>query len=264
MSYKIKIVYDFPPYGLKKLFFRDKWILPHDNLSLTEIKSIMGQFDYVKKVNIVVRNITEIQKKRLIFESLCKRELSLEELREFVIKLKRDGFSSNSIVSFIDSECKPNKYIYQIKFDTGRLFYGSAGKKLESTYKSHTIYDETKTEAKTESKNKKEFKGKIKTVHKDEESKTIKAKVKLQKCNGCGGIGVGLVKNNGFCDHCNRTTKYGCSVCNKFFSTDIGRNLHLKMKHPQCETCGSFKIKQGIFEAKNLCQYCIDDVITYK
>ena len=42
-----------------------------------------------KKVNVVVRTITINGKKSMIFEALCNRELSLEELREFVNKLKK-------------------------------------------------------------------------------------------------------------------------------------------------------------------------------
>ena len=53
---------------------------------------------------------------------------------------------------------------------------------------------------------------------------------------------------------------YCCTVCNKKFSTEAGREMHFKMKHPQCEVCGSLEVEKGGY----MCQYCIDDSITYK
>lgn len=47
----------------------------------------MKEFDYIKKVNIVVRTITE-KNHYLIFKALCNRELSLEELQEFKFNCK--------------------------------------------------------------------------------------------------------------------------------------------------------------------------------
>ena len=283
MNYKIKIVYDYPKEDelnqirQREFLFRGKLILPGDRFSQNEIKKIMNQFDYIKKANIVERTIIEKpmifeplcnqeltlekEKKLLIFEALCNRELTLEELQEFVTKLKRCGFSSNSIVSFINIKCKPNIYIHQISFESGMpIHYKFCGvrKKLKSTYSSYVLYEDFKTKGET----KVETKGETKVKNKRDVKKEVKPK--LQKCISCGGKGIGLVNESGFCDHCTRTKNklklYSCSICNKKFSTNIAQDMHLKMKHLECESCGSF----GIEKEGGLCKYCIDDAIVYK
>ena len=240
-KYKIKIVGD--------LFFRGKLLknIYQQNVidDINDIKDIMNQFDYIKKVNIVTRTIipdeipdeilTEILTEFVlnidIFECLCNRELNLKELREFVKKLKRANFRSHSIVSFIGTKTIPNVYIYQISFKKGKqVFLEKPKSKRKSTYRSCVIYED---KAEAESKAKAEAESKAKA----------KAEPKFKKCNSCGGKGVGLVTKNGFCEHCNRTKKlYWCSLCNQKFSTNSGRDMHSKMKHKESEGCGSEKV----------------------
>ena len=136
----------------------------------------------------------------------------MNDLREFVKKVKKVGFSSNSTVSFINIETIPNIYIHQISFETGILNHGCVQSKSDSDYSSYVILDRTESKPKA-----------------------------LEKCNSCGGKGVGLVSENGFCEHCNRTKQlYSCSVCNKQFSTNSGKDMHFKMKHIQTENSPLF------------------------
>ena len=249
-----------------------------------------------KKILICERELT-LEKKLLIFEALCDRELTLEELQEFITKLKRCGFSSNSNLQFINIKCKPNIYIHKISFESGMPIpdkFCGVRKKLESTYSSYVIYEdyktkgETKIETKVKTKGETKIETKVKTKGETKGETKIETKVKtkgetkgetkienkrdvkkevkpkLQKCISCGGKGVGLVNESGFCDHCTQTKNklklYSCSICNKKFSTNIAQDMHLKMKHLECECCGSF----GIEKEGGLCKYCIDDAIVYK
>ena len=193
-----------------ELKFRGRLLtIDYSKFRKNEIQRITNQFEYIKKVNIVIRTQKKTKNKSMIFEALCSRELSLNDLREFVKKVKRVGFSSNSTVSFINIETIPNIYIHQISFETGILNHGCVQNKSDSDYSSYVILDKTESEPKGEVKPK-----------------------PLEKCNSCGGKGVGLVSENGFCEHCNRTKQlYSCSVCNKQFSTNSGKYMHFKMKH---------------------------------
>jgi molybdenum cofactor biosynthesis enzyme MoaA len=178
----------------------------------------MNQFEYIKKVNTVIRTQKKTKNESMIFEALCSRELSLNDLIEFVKKVKKVGFSSNSTVSFINIETIPNIYIHQISFETGILNHGCVQSKSDSDYSSYVILDRTESKPKGEPKPK-----------------------ALEKCNSCGGKGVGLVSENGFCEHCNRTKQlHSCSVCNKQFSTNSGKDMHFKMKHIQTENSPLF------------------------
>ena len=198
-----------------ELKFRGRLLtIDYSKFRKNEIQRITNQFEYIKKVNIVIRTQKKTKNKSMIFEALCSRELSLNDLREFVKKVKKVGFSSNSTVSFINIETIPNIYIHQISFETGILNHGCIQNKIDSDYSSYVILDRTESEPKGEPKPK-----------------------ALEKCNSCGGKGVGLVSENGFCEHCNRTKQlYSCSVCNKQFSTNSGKDMHFKMKHKFVQT----------------------------
>ena len=141
-EYKIKIVGD--------LFFRGKLLtICYQN----DINDIMNQFDYIKKANIVTRTFILNKSSYIFLECLCNQELRLEELREFVEKIKRDGFRSQSsytIVSFIETKTIPNRYIHQIDFNTGELVFPiKPTSKRESNYSSRVIY-QAKAKAKYE------------------------------------------------------------------------------------------------------------------
>ena len=196
-----------------ELKFRGRLLnIDYSKFRKNEIQRIMNQFEYIKKVNTVIRTQKKTKNESMIFEALCSRELSLNDLREFVKKVKKVGFSSNSTVSFINIETIPNIYIHQISFETGILNHGCVQSKSDSDYSSYVILDRTESKPKA-----------------------------LEKCNSCGGKGVGLVSENGFCEHCNRTKQlYSCSVCNKQFSTNSGKDMHFKMKHIQTENSPLF------------------------
>jgi DNA polymerase III alpha subunit (gram-positive type) len=251
-DYKIKIDYDYDSESDSESEFGDsdrrEFLFRGISFDIScischkDIREIMNQFEYIKKVNNVNRTISEreimnqfeyIKKVNNVnrtigrggyffFEALCNKNLTLQELKEFVKKLKRDGFSSKSNVNIVfiktenNTENKTeNKYIHKISFETCKnveIRKHIHMHKYESTYSSHVIYED-KSESKVE-----ETKAKINP--------------NIQKCNSCGGIGVGLVSENGFCEHCNRTKKlYSCSLCNRKFSTNSGKDKHFKMKH---------------------------------
>lgn len=183
-----------------KLLFRGKWILPEDYSLRSMIKDIMNQFEYVKKVNIVERMITKSQKKSLFFEALCNKELNLKEFREFVKKLKRAGFSSNSSVSFINT--KPNKYIHQISFQTGKLIHMcNFGRKFKSTYRSLIVYDnKTETETKFDNKTKSYSCSGCDKQFSTSTGRDMHFKVKHKtSCEGCGGTEI---EEGGLCKYC--------------------------------------------------------------
>lgn len=209
-DYKIKIDYDydFPNPNRREFLFRGISFGISCNKDIRDIREIMNQFEYIKKVNNVNRTILS-GRGYFFFEALCNKNLTLQELKEFVKKLKRVGFSSKSEVNVVFIENETNIYIHKISFETCENVENKKYKyKYESTYISHVIYED-KSETKVEEIN-----------------------PKIQKCNSCGGIGVGLVNENGFCEHCNRTKKlYSCSLCNRKFSTNSGKDKHFKMKH---------------------------------
>jgi len=185
-DYKIKIDYDFPNSISKREFLFRGISFDISYISRKkDISEIMNQFEYIKKVNNVKRTILS-GGGYFFFEALCNKNLTLEELKEFVKKLKRVGFSSKSNVNvvFYKPENKENIYIYKISFETGeKLEIIKYNNTQESHYDTDVIYED-KSETKVKTK-----------------------KVKVQKCNSCGKKGVDLVSENGFCEHCNITNK---------------------------------------------------------